>query len=184
MGWNQNITGPYGHDWPREDVLAGVGKGWHPLVSELIDDLFKVGWDGSLHQIKEKFGGLRFYIGGGSKEIHDRITKAENESYKTCEVCGDPGKQSGGGWIRTLCERHLAIDREGQFVQDEESREDQLKLWGDVNPVLSGFAETAAPDHNHECYECGDEWGCNDETCEVCEYRCVTRRNCPMCELG
>jgi hypothetical protein len=83
-------------------------------VTRLIDDLFALGWDGTLAQIKEKFGGLRFYIGGGSDVVHQRINEAENESYKVCEKCGEPGKHSswGGYWITTLCPRHGEERRE------------------------------------------------------------------------
>ena len=55
-------------------------------------------------QVKEKFGGLRFYIGGAPMEIHDMITEAEEKSYKICEICGKPGKlYSDRPWWRTLC---------------------------------------------------------------------------------
>ena len=55
-------------------------------------------------QVKEKFGGLRFYMTGGTDEIFDLIEKAEALSYKTCESCGAPGTQSNSKWITTLCE--------------------------------------------------------------------------------
>lgn len=97
-----------GRPFPREEVLSHVGKGWHPIVESLIEDLFNLGWDGRLEQIKEKFGGLRFYIGRGSEEIYNRINKAEDESLRTCDKCGLPGTTSfwGGSWILTLCELH------------------------------------------------------------------------------
>jgi hypothetical protein len=100
------IVGPYGKEYPLKDILSCVGPGWHPLVIKLIEDLFSLGWDGELHQIKEKFAGLRFYIGGGSKEIFDRINKAEDESLRTCDTCGKPGKlrSTESGWWYTSCE--------------------------------------------------------------------------------
>lgn len=58
-------------------------------------------------QVKEKFGGLRFYINGGDDEIDAAITFAEMLSERTCEVCGAPGKQRGGGWISTRCDEHV-----------------------------------------------------------------------------
>ena len=42
-------------------------------------------------QVKEKFGGLRFYIDNGSEAIQDLIEAAETESLCTCEDCGLPG---------------------------------------------------------------------------------------------
>lgn len=55
-------------------------------------------------QVKEKFGGLRFYIGSGSPEIYGMIRMAEAMSFRTCEDCGNPGQTRPGGWIRTLCD--------------------------------------------------------------------------------
>jgi len=57
-------------------------------------------------QVKEKYGGLRFYYTGGDDKISHFIEFAEYMSYHTCEVCGKPGKTYGGGWVRTLCEEH------------------------------------------------------------------------------
>lgn len=88
-----------------EDLARCVGPGWYGIVSRLVDDLLALGWDGSVLQVKEKFGGLRFYIGGGSDTVHDRILAAEEESYKTCEECGGPGiLREERFWRLTLCE--------------------------------------------------------------------------------
>lgn len=57
-------------------------------------------------QIKEKFGGLRFYYDGGDREIDGMVRMAESMSYRLCEVCGLPGRPNREGWIRTLCETH------------------------------------------------------------------------------
>ena len=57
-------------------------------------------------QVKEKFGTLRFYYDGGDDMIDGMVRMAESMSAVTCEVCGKPGKQSGGGWISTLCDEH------------------------------------------------------------------------------
>lgn len=59
-------------------------------------------------QIKEKFGGLRFYYDGGDDEISGMVRMAESWASHTCEDCGNKGKQRGGGWIRTLCDHHEA----------------------------------------------------------------------------
>lgn len=55
-------------------------------------------------QIKEKFGGLRFYLTSGTEEMYKICSEAESKSYKTCEQCGNPGKVRDGGWILTLCD--------------------------------------------------------------------------------
>lgn len=54
-------------------------------------------------QIKEKFGTLRFYVHGGTPEMHNYIEFAEAMTSCTCEECGNPGKSRSGGWVRVLC---------------------------------------------------------------------------------
>lgn len=82
------------------------GKGWEKLYQPLIDQCTAEGVD--IHQVKEKFGGLRFYIGGGaSPTLLKMIDDAEVDSYKTCEDCGAVGRiHPKMGWMRTLCEDH------------------------------------------------------------------------------
>lgn len=55
-------------------------------------------------QVKEKFGGLRFYLTHGTEEMFNAIEEAEHLSYRTCEQCGMPGEAREGGWILTLCD--------------------------------------------------------------------------------
>lgn len=55
-------------------------------------------------QVKEKFGGLRFYVDGGTYALDAILDAAEEESLRTCEACGAVGKTlSRGGWYKTLC---------------------------------------------------------------------------------
>lgn len=86
-----------------ETVKKEVGAGWGSIIERLIPDLFALGWDGEINQVKEKFGTLRFYIGAASDEVRNRVSRAEMESDTTCEECGAPGEIRGGGWIKTLC---------------------------------------------------------------------------------
>ena len=80
-------------------------SGWYPLIKALIEDLIAMGWDKKICQVKEKFGGLRFYINSGTDEMYDRISKAENDSYEICERTGKPGKlRNDIGWYTTLCD--------------------------------------------------------------------------------
>ena len=60
-------------------------------------------------QVKEKYGGLRFYYYGGN-EFTDRIVSFyETLSELVCEKCGstDGVSQTQGGWISTSCEKCL-----------------------------------------------------------------------------
>jgi hypothetical protein len=91
-----------------EELQRQVGKGWSELISKLVTDLELLGWDGNVYQVKEKFGGLRFYIGPGNNAIDQRIHDAERDSYTICETCGAPGKLRGGlnmgHWLKTRCD--------------------------------------------------------------------------------
>lgn len=60
-------------------------------------------------QVKEKFGGLRFYVRAASDYQDGLISMAESLSYHICEVCGNPGKPNKSGWIRTTCATHINI---------------------------------------------------------------------------
>jgi len=58
-------------------------------------------------QVKEKLGGLRFYVNTSDGYIDGAIDMAEATSLVTCEVCGSPGTRRDGRWIRTLCDLHF-----------------------------------------------------------------------------
>lgn len=57
-------------------------------------------------QIKEKFGGLRFYYDGGDSYVNGLVNMAESWAGCSCEVCGAPGQSTNTGWIKTLCTAH------------------------------------------------------------------------------
>lgn len=85
----------------------GVGEGWRKLVEPLIDLCKAEGVD--ILQIKEKFGGLRFYVGSAGQKVYDAIDDAERASFTICEECGEPGKPvDTSGWTKTACEAHSA----------------------------------------------------------------------------
>ena len=70
-------------------------------------------------QIKEKFGGLRFYYDGGDDYIAGLVQMAESIADRTCEECGKPGKHRDGGWVRTLCDEHEALRQERMNKRNE-----------------------------------------------------------------
>jgi len=58
-------------------------------------------------QVKEKFGGLRFYYDGGDEHVDALVRMAETFSRYICEVCGNKGKvQSINGWFTAVCDKH------------------------------------------------------------------------------
>ena len=89
---------------PYELFGIECGKGWAGLYEPLRERCRAEGIP--ITQIKEKFGGLRFYVAGGSDALHAAIEAAEAASFKTCEECGAAGKKRHGSWLRTLCDAH------------------------------------------------------------------------------
>jgi hypothetical protein len=95
-----------------------VGAGWYPILETLcaniqshIDWRVKQGKDIAqveVDQIKEKFGGLRFYYDGGDEAVAGMVRMAEAWADHSCETCGAPGTSGGKGWIKTLCPTHRA----------------------------------------------------------------------------
>jgi hypothetical protein len=94
----------------RDRIMArgyfAVDNGWLGIVKRLIEDLIELGWDRQICQVKEKFGGLRFYPNATSDDMHNRIRLAEDASYITCEKCGELGTLRSGNWMSTLCDEH------------------------------------------------------------------------------
>ena len=95
-----------------------IGSGWWKIIEVLCENIQShCDWMAKqekgdncpqviVNQIKEKFGGLRFYYSGGDQYVEGMVTMTEIWAGRTCEVCGIPGERRGGGWIRTLCDEH------------------------------------------------------------------------------
>lgn len=86
-GWYNNLAQLLGHiDHYLNHKHKGVPEGFH------------------ITQIKEKFGGLRFYVDGADDVIHELITFTENLCDRTCEYCGsNQNIMRSKGWIVTAC---------------------------------------------------------------------------------
>jgi hypothetical protein len=128
-----------------------VGDGWYDLVDSLCGVIQnEVDNDISQHgyrvkrgeakeedkpeqvipvQIKEKFGGLRFYINGGNERVHGAIHAAESMSYRICENCGNPGKPNSDGWIKVYCDPCNELDkrRREEYNAEMEARAAQYR---------------------------------------------------------
>ena len=90
-----------------------VEEGWFGIIKELIENLIELGWNKQVCQVKEKFGGLRFYINEGSNEIHEKISQGVSKSYEVCEKCGNHGElRNDIFWYLTLCENHYKEKKE------------------------------------------------------------------------
>lgn len=77
------------------------GDGWYNILDTLcnhiqthIDNSLKLGItieQVQISQVKEKFGGLRFYYDGGDKIIQNYVNFTEQLSEQICELSGEPG---------------------------------------------------------------------------------------------
>lgn len=114
-----------------KNVSLGIGDGWFSILDNLckeIDPLVSENF--KVTQIKEKFGGLRFYydledyhhfdilysshisFDNIRNKINKLIAKAEADSFETCEICGDPASlDKSSFWVKSLCEFHK-LERE------------------------------------------------------------------------
>ena len=116
--------------FPDGEPVCGFhcGYGWWPVLDKLCADITRELENGPdellaefrVDQIKEKFGGLRFYVSVGNDDIYNLIRVAENECDKLCEDCGKPGERRRGGWIKTRCDAC-------QTAWEEERRQRNLK---------------------------------------------------------
>lgn len=113
-----------------------VGKGWWPILEILCANIqHHIDHCNSQYenqkqgtpvqqvvavQIKEKFGGLRFYYNGGDDVIQGMIYMAESWANHVCEECGSPATKKTSGWIKTVCDKHYNeyIERFNKFSKE------------------------------------------------------------------
>lgn len=99
---------------PKYTELDAMPTGWRKafgiqMCKEIRRALLKNGglkalFNYRIMQIKEKFGGLRWYDGYSNDEIFRIIDKYEDLSYKTCIDCGKPATKMSKGWISPYCD--------------------------------------------------------------------------------
>ncbi len=105
----------------RERSLTTIGRfgfecrdGWFDLIYELCTQVEEaIGkmpkekqFEFRAFQVKEKFGGLRFYLVSNDEKLARVIARTEKKSRKTCETCGAAGVVRTGKWLRALCDEH------------------------------------------------------------------------------
>ena len=89
------------------------GDGWYSIINALCSNLQ---WNTDENnrddkypqivasQVKEKFGGLCFYVEGASERQYAVISFVESLSHDVCEQCGSMEKVGRTeGWIYTRC---------------------------------------------------------------------------------
>lgn len=116
---------------PRETAMVwGIecSDGWYDIIDKLCESIQSYVDSSKIDQIeatqvKEKYGGLRFYVNYEDDYTAVIIRKAEDESIITCEWCGS--KENVGqtnGWIITLCQKcAISNDKTDWKPYDEEN---------------------------------------------------------------
>jgi hypothetical protein len=97
-----------------EQERRNVGEGWWPLVDRLHADLTALVGEHDVTQIKQKYGGLRYYLtvpDDTAEDVRDEVSRlkeeAEEASYSICEACGAAATQEWIGETEwTVCARH------------------------------------------------------------------------------
>lgn len=112
MGWQEELNerrlktkGWYGCIAP---------DGWKKIVEETDAMLAHIDPDYEIHQVKEKFGTLRYYFGTNYasdtmeyKIMHAIERAAEYSSGFVCQICGTHGGTRWNlPWVQTLCDEH------------------------------------------------------------------------------
>lgn len=108
---------------PYATYRSSVGEGWFPIVEELHNVLVRIDPDYRVDQVKEKFGGLRYYFTPSFKPITDPskyatmrylVEYAEALAARTCDRCSRPSSlRDLGGWAVTRCDDCLGNKESG-----------------------------------------------------------------------
>ena len=70
---------------PQETCMCWgfeCGDGWFEIIKKLSEDITKIDPKVEASQVKEKYGSLRFYTGGGKKRVWQTIQKRKDKDKK------------------------------------------------------------------------------------------------------
>jgi hypothetical protein len=111
--WRDSLRKRFPELFPQQGYVdISVARGWQPLIEELLVSIQAIvnerGFTVRVRQVKEKFGGLRFYCEGSDDMIRALIMGAESSALCLCERCGGPGfSRMYRYWWKTLCDEHF-----------------------------------------------------------------------------
>lgn len=127
--WTDKTAEDYDYTYTELDAMP---EGWRirfgeEMVEEISQELKKYNFEDRYRivQIKEKWGGLRWYDGGVpiNSAVHNIIRKYERLSFKICIECGDLAVYETVGYVLPYCEN--CIDERDHYR--ELTVEDYLK---------------------------------------------------------
>lgn len=108
-GWSGEKVIDFNYTWTELDAMP---NGWREAFGELLceeiqEELEKYNFvdEYSIAQIKEKFGGLRWYDNGipSGCKVHEIIENYSALSEYICINCGELDVPSTDGWITPVC---------------------------------------------------------------------------------
>lgn len=121
--WTGKVPEDYDYSYTElDDMPIGWRKAFGiALCTELKEVLIKgnILDKYRISQIKEKFGELRWYDFGNTKEGFKIIGKYSDLSRKTCINCGKDATKISKGWIAPYCDDCIG-DRSYYIIGDEE----------------------------------------------------------------
>lgn len=107
------------HDYPgvfESAQYVDVGIGWLPIIEEFLMTALPLDPQLAIHELKEKFGGLRIWCDSDVEGVRLAKAKAHLKSIHVCEVCGQPGSvrippAGNWAWWRCVCDEHVSDDQ-------------------------------------------------------------------------
>lgn len=88
-------------------------SGWMNLIADCHEELYSLDPKYKIAQIKEKFGGLRFYCSttnlSNAEKFRNVVNKYENLSLKVCEMSGQDGVLMKKNGIYKTLNRDLGL---------------------------------------------------------------------------
>lgn len=120
---------------------VSCSRGWYSIVIQLDRDLAEIDPDYVVHQVKEKYAGLRYYFHASEgvteadqQRMDALVDAAEELCERTCDICGADGQRysSRHGWLRTLCASCAAAEGKGYGLLGElvnDLTPDQVGVW-------------------------------------------------------
>lgn len=147
---------------PRWGRWIQCDKGWYPLLCELDEKITEIFPDYEVHQVKEKYGTLRYYI--GAPELNPQCC-LDMHDIRPSEGAVDP-QWLRGGTTRTLqeqydldrwmfnFEKHLeSEDHRNQYDALDPERERRRELSDRIHILIDEYENLSAI----TCEVCGKE---------------------------
>ena len=179
--WCKDIISKYPYLLPRNSFTGEVSetydysyivgehdlpRGWFQLFLQMCEDIYEplVRADYvdkfRFSDVKEKYGTMRCYTVGATREAQDIIDKYEFLSKQVCSVCGIPATVVTYGYICPYCTEHVR----GSMEHVDEAEIIELKTSYVKRRWMPERTENVTVDCSDEWYRYLTRIGYTDET--------------------